>query len=112
MHPGDKNWDKFVFNDNKPYPFGDEAVTHAEAQALAVAKRIEEQGGPPADQLADKQVVALIAYLQRLGTDLTRSPDAAPEVEEAPADGVDESAPAEAAATATPTTLGSTNGGR
>ena len=42
LHPGDKNWESYAFNDNKPYPFGDEAVEHAEAQAMAVAKQIEE----------------------------------------------------------------------
>ena len=105
LHPGDKNWDKYLFNDNKPYPTGDEAVEHAEAQALEVAKRIEEQGGPPADQLADKQVVAVIAYLQRLGTDLTRAPEAPAE------EGVDESVPAEAAAPKPAPTLGSAKGG-
>ncbi|MEM6507579.1 MAG: cbb3-type cytochrome c oxidase subunit II, partial [Planctomycetota bacterium] len=106
LHPGDPNWERFSHNENKPYPFGDDAVVHAEAQALEVAERIEEQGGPPAEQLADKQVVAVIAYLQRLGTDLTRAPDA----EQAP---VEEAGPAEAAALATPpTTLGSVKGGR
>ncbi|MFK7789078.1 MAG: cbb3-type cytochrome c oxidase subunit II, partial [Phycisphaeraceae bacterium] len=106
LHPGDKHWDSYAFNDNKAYPLGDASVEHAEAQALAVAQRIEEQGGPPAEQLADKQVVAIIAYLQRLGTDLTREP--AVDVEP-----VEESAPAEAAAPTTPApTLGSVNGGR
>ncbi|MEM9345900.1 MAG: hypothetical protein AAGB26_04700, partial [Planctomycetota bacterium] len=62
--------------------------------------------GPPAEQLADKQVVAVIAYLQRLGTDLTRAPD----IEEAP---VEEGVPAEVATPSTPpTTLGSVKGGR
>jgi cytochrome c oxidase cbb3-type subunit I/II len=106
LHPGDKNWESFVFNEGKPYPFGDEAVAHAQAQAMQVAKRIEEQGGPPAETLAEKQVVAVIAYLQRLGTDLTRAPEA--EAEEAPAE---ETGPAEAAAPAAAPTLGNANGG-
>ncbi|MCG8403445.1 MAG: cytochrome-c oxidase, cbb3-type subunit II, partial [Firmicutes bacterium] len=42
LHPSDSHWEKYVFNDGKPYPFGDEAVAHAEQQALEVAKRIEE----------------------------------------------------------------------
>ncbi|MFK7789091.1 MAG: cytochrome-c oxidase, cbb3-type subunit I, partial [Phycisphaeraceae bacterium] len=96
LHPQDDHWQKYAFNENKPYPFGDASVEHAEAQALAIAKRIEEQGGPPAEQLADKQVVAVIAYLQRLGTDLTRAPEVeqAEDAEEAP----DESNEAEASA--------------
>jgi cytochrome c oxidase cbb3-type subunit I/II len=52
-------------------PYGD-AVRHApalaRAQAQEVAGRIEAQGGPAG--LADKEVVALIAYLQRLGADI------------------------------------------
>lgn len=41
---------------------------HARGQAGRIAAEIERQGGPGG--LADKQIVALIAYLQRLGTDL------------------------------------------
>jgi cytochrome c oxidase cbb3-type subunit I/II len=55
-------------------PYG-EAVQHApdmaRAQAAEVAGRIADQGGPK--DLADREVVALIAYIQRLGVDLTRS---------------------------------------
>ena len=97
------------FNDNKPFPTGDEAVEHAQAQAMKIAKSIQEQGGPPADQLADKQVVALIAYLQRLGTDLTRTPS---EPDATPEGGVEQGAPAEAAVPIVPTTLGIVEGGR
>jgi len=107
LHPGDKNWDKYLFNDNKPYPTGDEAVQHAEAQAQTIAKSIEAQGGPPAEQLADKQVVALIAYLQRLGTDLNRAPEVQDEPE--PAEVLE---PAEALAPTPAPTLGSAKGGR
>ena len=55
-----------------PYPDGDLAwaVTSAETQADEVAVAIIEQGGP--DELADKKITALIAYLQRMGTDITR----------------------------------------
>ncbi len=59
-------------------PYGD-AVNHAERMARAQAKQIGDeiakQGGP--SDLADKQIVALISYLQRLGTDIRN-------VEEAP----------------------------
>jgi cytochrome c oxidase cbb3-type subunit I/II len=52
-------------------PYGD-AVNHAEsmarAQAAALARGIEAQGGRPG--LGDKKIIALIAYLQRLGTDI------------------------------------------
>jgi cytochrome c oxidase cbb3-type subunit I/II len=58
-------------------PYGD-AVNHAEAmardQARAVAASIAKQGGPK--NLGDKQIVALVAYLQRLGTDLHKAPPA------------------------------------
>lgn len=56
-------------------PYG-EAVTSAEdmarAQAAEIAKEIESQGGPKG--LGDKDIVALIAYLQRLGTDIKKMP--------------------------------------
>jgi cytochrome c oxidase cbb3-type subunit I/II len=52
-------------------PYGD-AVTHAEqmarAQAKDVAADIEKNGGPA--NLQDKDIVALIAYVQRLGQDI------------------------------------------
>jgi cytochrome c oxidase cbb3-type subunit I/II len=63
-----------------PYTAEEQAngVAHAKAQAAGVASRIVAQGGPKG--LEDKEVVALIAYLQRLGTDLFAKPaaDAAP----------------------------------
>ena len=46
----------------------------AKTQAASVAKDIADQGGPK--NLADKQVVALIAYLQRLGRDAQAVPPA------------------------------------
>jgi cytochrome c oxidase cbb3-type subunit I/II len=56
-------------------PYGD-AVNHAEAlaraQAMHVASSIGEQGGPK--DLGDKKLIALIAYLQRLGTDIRPPP--------------------------------------
>lgn len=55
-------------------PYGD-AVTQAESmartQADEIATAIVEQGGP---DLHDKDIIALIAYLQRLGTDIKRQP--------------------------------------
>ena len=55
-------------------PYGD-AVNHAEpmarAQAEQIAAEIVKQGGP--EDLADKKIVALTAYLQRLGTDIKKA---------------------------------------
>ncbi len=52
-------------------PYGD-AVTRApemaRAQAAEIAAEIERQGGP--SDLSDKQIVAMVAYMQRLGMDL------------------------------------------
>jgi cytochrome c oxidase cbb3-type subunit I/II len=60
------------------HPYG-EAVTRApemaREQAAALAASIVAQGGP--EGLADREIVALIAYLQRLGTDIRRAPAAA-----------------------------------
>ena len=52
-------------------PYGEavqRAPEMARAQARAVAANIEELGGPAG--LEDREIVALIAYLQRLGTDI------------------------------------------
>jgi cytochrome c oxidase cbb3-type subunit I/II len=60
-------------------PYGD-AVLHAESMARAQARQISTdivaQGGP--DHLEAKQVIALIAYLQRLGTDIKKLPTSVP----------------------------------
>ena len=48
------------------------SIEAARKQAAEVAKQIVEQKGPPG--LESKKVVALIAYLQRLGTDLFAAP--------------------------------------
>ncbi|HEX7671131.1 MAG TPA: cytochrome-c oxidase, cbb3-type subunit I [Polyangiaceae bacterium] len=52
-------------------PYGD-AVNHAESmartQASALARNIEQQGGEKG--LGDRKIIALVAYLQRLGTDI------------------------------------------
>ena len=59
-------------------PYADEdiesSIADARAQAEQINREIGEQGGEPI--YADKQVVALIAYLQRLGTDLYAAPPA------------------------------------
>jgi cytochrome c oxidase cbb3-type subunit I/II len=59
-------------------------VEAAGTQAEAIAAAIVEQGGP--EGLADKQIVALIAYLQRLGTDITKPEPVAVEEESGPSD--------------------------
>jgi len=118
LHPGDVN-----FND---YPTGDAAVAHAKAQAARIAREFEEQNSGPyinpwngtAVDLSDKQAIALIAYLQRLGTDLfATQPNAEPAGET-----LDLEAEAEAEADAdvaasddappAPATLGTTTGGK
>ena len=75
----------------------DLAADDAKAQAAQIAAEFVQQNGGPYRNangevvpLEDKQVVALIAYLQRLGTDLTATP---PSDEEAPADSTDSSTP-------------------
>lgn len=50
------------------------APAHARTQAAQIAAEIIEQGGP--EGLADKEIVAMIAYLQRLGTDIRNDPAA------------------------------------
>ncbi len=66
-------------------PYSDEdidgAVEHAAMQARTIADDVTAQGGPPG--LEGSKVVALIAYLQRLGTDITR-PEPAPQPADAP----------------------------
>jgi cytochrome c oxidase cbb3-type subunit I/II len=51
-------------------------VENAKAQAADIAGKIVAQGGPKG--LEDKDVVAVIAYLQRIGTDLFAKPPAGP----------------------------------
>jgi len=54
-------------------PYGDainSAESMARTQAKSIASEIAEQGGPK--DLADKKIVALLAYLQRLGTDIKK----------------------------------------
>lgn len=58
-------------------PYSDEEVRNAEAiareQAAHIAAELVEQGGP--EGLESKEIIALIAYLQRLGTDISRQPE-------------------------------------
>ncbi|ARA92128.1 cytochrome-c oxidase, cbb3-type subunit II [Rhodothermaceae bacterium RA] len=46
----------------------EQAVDDARRQAREIAAEVEAQGGPAG--LADREIVALVAYLQRLGTDI------------------------------------------
>jgi cytochrome c oxidase cbb3-type subunit I/II len=60
-------------------PYGDVINTAeqvAREQAKQIAAAIVTQGGPKG--LEDKEIVALTAYLQRLGTDLTKAPPPPP----------------------------------
>jgi len=54
-----------------PYPadFENVAIANAQEQAKVVAKNLAEQGVKDTN-MADKEIVAIIAYLQRLGTDI------------------------------------------
>ncbi len=60
-------------------PYGD-AVLHAESmarkQAAELADEVVAQGGPSG--LGSKKIIALVAYLQRLGTDIKKVPAPAP----------------------------------
>jgi len=53
-----------------PYPAGFDQIANAELdkQAVGIASNLANQGVPGIDR--NKQIVALIAYLQRLGTDI------------------------------------------
>jgi cytochrome c oxidase cbb3-type subunit I/II len=70
-------------------PYSDQEIegsaTAARGQAETIAAEIVNQGGPAG--LGDKQIVALIAYLQRLGTDITKPEPAPAEPEAAPEGG-------------------------
>jgi cytochrome c oxidase cbb3-type subunit I/II len=69
-----------------PYTDGeiDTAVAAMASQAKAISAEVEAQQGPTG--LADKEITALTAYLQRLGTDIKwRRPDAQPAFAPAPA---------------------------
>jgi len=60
-------------------PYGDMvepgvAEEDARLQATAIAAEIANAGGPPIDEIREKKVIALIAYIKRLGVDLTKTP--------------------------------------
>jgi len=58
-------------------PYGEavnDAVGLAREQAERIERELVDQGGPGG--IADKKVVAMIAYLQRLGTDISKPPPA------------------------------------
>jgi cytochrome c oxidase cbb3-type subunit I/II len=61
-----------------PYTEADirNGIELAKVQAAEIAAKIEQQKGPGG--LADKQIVALIAYVDRLGRDLFKTPAAPP----------------------------------
>jgi cbb3-type cytochrome c oxidase subunit II len=54
----------------------DGAVEAARAQAATIAQDVASQGGPA--DIADREIVAMVAYLQRLGVDARANADAAP----------------------------------
>jgi cytochrome c oxidase cbb3-type subunit I/II len=58
-----------------PYPkgFEDEAVADLKKQAAGVAERLRKDGIED-DKLEKREIVALIAYMQRLGTDIKPKP--------------------------------------
>jgi len=66
-------------------PYTDEeiegAVTSAREQADAIAREVASQGGR--EGLEDKEIVALVAYLQRLGQDIKAPPPVSPTPESA-----------------------------
>ena len=55
-----------------PYDFEFDAVDSAKAQAKTVAADLATTGMKGID--ANKEIIALIAYLQRLGTDIKKMP--------------------------------------
>ncbi|MEL6330053.1 MAG: cytochrome-c oxidase, cbb3-type subunit I [Planctomycetota bacterium] len=55
------------------------AAIHAENQARRIAAELESQGGPPASDTESKKIIALIAYMQRLGADLYKTEEEARE---------------------------------
>lgn len=87
--------------------YGEEEMTDAEAharkQAEAVAADVVKQGGPAGMQ--EKQAIALIAYLQRIGTDLFRTEEPKKKAEDAaaPAEAAPPAEAPAAAAAVTPT---------
>jgi cytochrome c oxidase cbb3-type subunit I/II len=58
---------------NTPYPrdFENQAISNAQAQAKKIAKNLAKEGVKDAG-IENKEIVAIIAYLQRLGTDIKK----------------------------------------
>ncbi len=60
-------------------PYTDDQQHNAPAlareQAARIARELEDQGGYPG--LQDRKILALVAYLERLGVDITKTPEAA-----------------------------------
>jgi cytochrome c oxidase cbb3-type subunit I/II len=69
---------------------GEGAIASALAQGRAIAESIEADGDAKADDLANdkdiREVIALIAYLQRLGTDIYKTPEPAEAENDSPDD--------------------------
>ena len=67
---------------NTPYPegFADVAVDDLKSQALTIAENLRKDGIGQ-EGLEDKEIIAMIAYLQRLGTDIKKLNDAEQVVE-------------------------------
>ena len=67
---------------NTPYPegFAEVAVEDAKNQAMSIAANLRKDGIEQ-DGLENKEIVALIAYMQRLGTDIKKMNDQEPVVE-------------------------------
>jgi cytochrome c oxidase cbb3-type subunit I/II len=62
-------------------PYSDAEIENAKADARQQAEEIADEvaaGGGPTG-LSEKEVIALVAYLQRLGTDISKTPDDAAE---------------------------------
>ena len=59
-------------------PYSEEEISNAPAAATAQAKKIAEelvaQGAKNDSGIENKEIIAMIAYLQRLGTDIKGSP--------------------------------------
>ncbi len=58
-----------------PPEYMNRVVDHAKRQAMEIAERLEAGGGPAAETMADKEMIALIAYLEKLGDDISKTPD-------------------------------------
>ena len=64
---------------NTPYPdnYADKAVADLEIQAKKIASNLEKDK-ISMEGLEKKEIIALIAYLQRLGTDIKVKPESQP----------------------------------